>query len=86
MPWWDLFINKLFGNAASLKKMISENDHNKIINYKSLGKSMALSVPTPEHFIPLIYTLGLKDENEAVSFFNDKTVMGSISMTSLRVG
>ncbi len=71
---------------ASLKKMISENDHNKIINYKSLGKSMALSVPTPEHFIPLIYTLGLKDENEAVSFFNDKTVMGSISMTSLKIG
>lgn len=71
---------------ASLKKMISENDHNKIINYKSLGKSMALSVPTPEHFIPLIYTLGLKDKNEAVSFFNDKTVMGSISMTSLKIG
>jgi 4,5-DOPA dioxygenase extradiol len=57
-----------------------------LIKYESLGKGAKLSIPTPEHYLPLIYTLGLKEEKEEVSFFNDKTVMGSVSMTSVKIG
>ena len=68
------------------KKLIVENDHQHLINYKKLGREVELSVPTPEHYLPLLYTLALKTENEDVSFFNDKSVMGSLSMTSVRIG
>ncbi|HUM46714.1 MAG TPA: 4,5-DOPA dioxygenase extradiol [Chitinophagales bacterium] len=71
---------------ATLKKLIMNNDHQQVIKYDSLGKSLQLAVPTPEHFLPLLYTLGLKAADESVSFFNDKTIMGSISMTSLKIG
>lgn len=70
----------------TLKQLITHNDHQPLIKYTSLGREMALSVPTPEHYLPLLYTLGLKEENESLSFFNDKTVMGSISMTSFKIG
>ena len=68
------------------KQLISSGNHQALFKYDTLGKSIELSVPTPEHFLPLLYTLGLKQENEPISFFNDKTIMGSISMTSVKVG
>jgi len=71
---------------SKFKKLILDNDHKQLINYKSLGREVELSIPTPEHFLPLLYTLALKTENEEVSFFNDKCVMGSLNMTSVRIG
>ena len=71
---------------TKLKGLISSGDHKSIMQYKSLGKAVELSVPTPEHFLPLLYTLGLKQEKDSLTFFNDKTIMGSISMTSLKIG
>lgn len=70
----------------TMKQLITNNDHQPLIKYSGLGREMTLSVPTPEHYLPLLYTLGLKEENEGLSFFNDKTVMGSISMTSFKIG
>lgn len=71
---------------AKFKKLIVENNHKQLINYKQLGREVDLAIPTPEHYLPLLYSLALKTENEEVSFFNDKSVMGSISMTSLLIG
>lgn len=71
---------------SKLKKLILDNDHKQLINYKSLGREVELSIPTPEHFLPLLYTLALKTDNEEVSFFNDKCVMGSLNMTSVKIG
>jgi 4,5-DOPA dioxygenase extradiol len=68
------------------KELIAKGEHGPLIKYESLGQAARLSVPTPEHYLPLLYILGLKDENESPSFFNDKTVMGSVSMTSVRIG
>jgi 4,5-DOPA dioxygenase extradiol len=68
------------------KKLILANDHQQLINYKTLGREVELSVPTPEHYLPLLYALALKSENEQVAFFNDKSVMGSLSMTSVKIG
>jgi len=68
------------------RTMIVKEEHNKLIDYKSLGKAAMLSIPTPDHYLPLMYILGLQEKNEDISFFNEKLVMGSVSMTSVRVG
>lgn len=68
------------------KQLIESGNHKELINYTALGREVQLAVPTPDHYLPLLYTLALKEENEAVSFFNDKAVMGSLTMTSLRIG
>ena len=70
----------------SFKHLIMCNNHKSLINYSSLGKEVQLAIPTPEHYLPLLYTLGLKKEDEPVSFFNDKAVIGSLTMTSVRIG
>lgn len=69
----------------TFKKLISGNEHRQLINYQQLGSAVGLAIPTPEHYLPLLYVLGLKNENEPVTFFNDKTMMGSLSMTSVRI-
>lgn len=76
---WANEANELF------KGSISSGDHQKLINYESLGKPVQLSVPSPEHYLPLLYILGLQQKNEQASFFNDHTLMGSISMTSVKI-
>jgi len=72
--------------SEKMKSFILDNNHQPLINYSSQGKSFQLSIPTPEHFLPLIYTLALKDKNEEVSIFNDKAVAGSLTMTSIKIG
>lgn len=77
---WALKANDKF------KQLILTNNHKELINYTALGREVQMAVPTPEHYLPLLYTLALKEENESVSFFNDKAVMGSLTMTSVRIG
>ena len=69
-----------------IKQLILNENHKDLINYSLLGREVQLSVPTPEHYLPLLYALSLKTSNEPVSFFNDKAVMGSLSMTSVKIG
>jgi 4,5-DOPA dioxygenase extradiol len=71
---------------TKFKQLILDNNHQPLINYEALGQAARLAIPTPEHYIPLLYTLGLKEEKESLQIFNDKTMMGSISMTSLLIG
>lgn len=68
-----------------IKKYIIENDFESLIDYKSQGNAFKMAIPTPEHYLPMLYALALKEKNEKVSFFNDKTVAGSLSMTSLLI-
>jgi len=70
----------------TIKKLITTHDYKSLINYKSLGSSVQLAIPTPEHYLPLIYTLALQGDKDATTMFNDKTVMGSIAMTCLKIG
>jgi 4,5-DOPA dioxygenase extradiol len=68
------------------KALIQDGDYKPLINYSSLGKEAMLAIPTPEHYLPLMYTLGLKSNKDNVSFFNDKAVGGSLTMTSVKLG
>lgn len=69
-----------------IKKLILSNDHKALIDYKSQGKAFNLAIPTPDHFLPLLYTLALKEENETIDIFNDIAVAGSLTMTSVNIG
>lgn len=68
-----------------MKTHILSGDHQKLIDFKSQGKVFDLAIPTPEHYLPLLYTLALKEENEKVTLFNDKPVGGSLTMTSVKI-
>jgi 4,5-DOPA dioxygenase extradiol len=69
-----------------IKKFILNGDHQSLINYQAQGKAFDLAIPTPEHYLPMLYVLALQGENEKVSLFNDKPVAGSLTMTSMKVG
>ncbi len=77
---WALTMNEKF------KQLISSRDYQSLINYESLGTAAKLAIPTSEHYLPLLYTLGLSDSKDAISFFNDKAVGGSLTMTSVKIG
>jgi 4,5-DOPA dioxygenase extradiol len=66
-----------------LKEWIIEDQIENLIDYRNKGEALNLAIPTSEHFIPLIYILALKNESDQISFFNDKLLMGSLSMTSI---
>lgn len=72
--------------GEKMKTYILSGDHKQLINYRTVGREFNLAIPTPEHYLPLLYTLALKNENEHVSLFNDKAVGGSLTMTSVRIG
>jgi len=77
---WALQMNQTF------KNLILDKAHSSLINYDQLGKEALLAIPTPEHYLPLLYTLGLQDKNDPIHFFNDKPVGGSLTMTSVKIG
>lgn len=69
-----------------MKKYILNGDHQQLINFRSQGKSFDLAIPTPEHYLPLLYSLALKDQQDSLHLFNDKAVAGSLTMTSVKIG
>ncbi|NGM62343.1 4,5-DOPA dioxygenase extradiol [Sphingobacterium sp. SGG-5] len=85
-------LNKTFGFDWALeadekmKQFILNDDHKSLIQYDQQGKPFHLAVPTPEHYMPLLYALAVKDKNEETILFNDKAVGGSLTMTSVKIG
>jgi len=77
---WAQEINQVF------KEKIVAGDAQSLIQYERLGSAAKLAIPTPDHYYPLLYTLGLQDKTDAIDFFNDKAVGGSLTMTSVRIG
>jgi len=77
---WAIEANDMF------KKLIKDKNHQSLIDYQKLGSSIALSIPTPDHYYPLIYALGVSDEKDNIQFFNDQLVGGSLNMTSVQFG
>lgn len=77
---WALEINETF------KGLILNQEHQPLLNYENLGTAALMAIPTPEHYLPLMYTLGLQNAGESVALFNDKAVGGSLTMTSVKIG
>lgn len=84
-------LNDLYGYdwaieaSEKMKKFIKEGDHDSLIHYSKQGKPFQLSIPSPEHYLPLLYIMALKEKDEVTSLFNDKAVAGSLTMTSVKI-
>jgi 4,5-DOPA dioxygenase extradiol len=69
----------------NINHWILEGNFQPLLNYSKLSKALQLAVPSPDHYLPLIYTLALKNKKDNVSLFNDKLIAGSLSMTSVKI-
>ncbi|MNE19529.1 LigB family dioxygenase [compost metagenome] len=69
----------------TINNYLLEGNFQPLIDFEKLNKAVQLAVPTPEHYLPLLYTLGLKDKRDNLSLFNDKLLAGSLSMTSVKM-
>lgn len=69
-----------------MNKWIINGDHQSLMDYSKQGKAINLAIPTPEHFLPLLYALAQHDQRDELTLFNDKAVGGSLSMTSVFIG
>lgn len=86
MVWEDRAFDWAAEYDARVTQWILEDDHDSIIHYEKYGKPALLSVNSAEHYLPLLYVLGMKDGAEPVTFFADKIWGGSISMRCVRIG
>ena len=73
--WVTAFDNKT-------KELIAEGDHQALINYHNLGTEAKLSIPSNEHYLPMLYTLGLQEKGDKLAFFNESIDLASVSMRS----
>jgi 4,5-DOPA dioxygenase extradiol len=71
---------------SKIKMFIQTDDHLPLIDYHKQGTAFKLSIPSPEHYLPLLYTLALKEGNDPIYFFNDQPVAGALTMTSVKIG
>ena len=92
MVAWDQLDKPGFGYdwaieaSEKMKTHMRSGDFQQLIDFRSQGKAFDLAIPTPEHYLPLLYVLALKEENENLSLFNDKAIAGSLTMTSVKIG
>ena len=71
--------------SNTMKELITKEDFQPLIDYSAQGSAFNLAIPTPEHYLPMLYALALKDDKDEIQIFNDKAVAGSLTMTSLKL-
>jgi len=92
MVAWDKLENPGYGYDWAIeandkmKEFILSSNSKQLINYPSQGEAFKMAIPTPEHYLPLLYTMALKEDDDEISLFNDKAVGGSLTMTSVKIG
>lgn len=90
MVAWDR-LNEVYGFDWAMevnqkvKNWILQGDNDSLIQIRNHGKEFEWAIPTAEHYLPLLYTLGTKLDSDTISFFNDKPVAGALTMTSVRL-
>ncbi|WP_206367293.1 4,5-DOPA dioxygenase extradiol [Sphingobacterium sp. SGR-19] len=68
-----------------IKQLILSGNHQDLIAYEKQGTAFQLAIPTPEHYVPLLYTLGLQEKDEVPTLFNDALIGGSLNMLSVKI-
>ena len=71
---------------AFAKAAIADGRWDTLIDYQGLGADARQSIPTPDHYLPLLYVLGAAYGDEPVSFFNDEIALSSIGMLGVSIG
>ena len=69
----------------TINNYLLDENFQPLIDFEKMNKAIQLAIPTPDHYLPLLYTLGLKEKSEELSLFNDKLLAGSLSMTSVKI-
>ena len=69
-----------------VRDLVKSAEDEKLLDYLKLGSDAALAVPTPDHFLPLLYVIAMRDQGEPVSFPMSGFDGGSMSMTAIRIG
>lgn len=69
----------------TINNYLLDRNYKPLINYETQSKAFQLAIPTPEHYLPLIYSLGLQDKTDNLTLFNDNLLAGSLSMTSVKI-
>ena len=87
---WDRFDEEFAYDWAleaneKIREFVLSGNHDPLINYRSQGRAFDLAIPTPDHFLPLLYVLALKQKNDRITVFNDKPVAGSLTMTCFKI-
>ncbi|MFC4262662.1 4,5-DOPA dioxygenase extradiol [Ferruginibacter yonginensis] len=72
--------------STLINKYLVEGNVTPLLQYEKQGKAFQLAIPTPEHYLPLIYALALQQKNESMLLFNNELLGGSLSMTSFKIG
>ncbi len=91
VAWDKMALNENYGYDWALEandtmvNHILNHKHESLINFKSQGTAFDLAIPTPEHYLPLLYTLGLQTDKDKATIFNNKAVGGSLTMTSIKL-
>lgn len=63
-----------------MRRHLDKREHAPLIDYQRMGQDAQLAVPTPEHYLPLLYVLGLQDDKSVITIPVDGVEFGSISM------
>ncbi len=71
---------------SKVRELIVARDHAPLIDYASPGKDVLLPVPTPEHYLPVLYVLGTCDADDVITFPVEGMDSGSVSMLAVQVG
>ena len=70
----------------TVRKLILAGEHGPLIDYETLGQDALLSIPTPDHYLPLLYVLGISEKEEPVEFLAEGIDGGSVSMLTMKFG
>jgi 4,5-DOPA dioxygenase extradiol len=68
------------------RELMLAGEYKALIDYEELGQDALLSIPTPEHYLPLLYVLATSRQGDAVTFPVEGIDGGSISMLTVRIG
>lgn len=75
-----------FAFRETINQAIATQDDKTLVHYDQLGEKAELSVPTQDHYLPLLYIMALGEPQDEITFFNDNLIAGSLSMTSVLLG
>lgn len=68
-----------------INELLVTRQFEKLVDYQKLSDGVQKAIPTPDHYLPLLYILGITEDNDTMTLFNDRLVGGSLSMTSILI-
>jgi 4,5-DOPA dioxygenase extradiol len=86
---WDVD-GQVMGWAKELDELVKKNlltkNHDELIDFQLMGDTAKVGIPTWDHYLPMIYTIALQEEEEAIKFTHEGIQHGSVSMRCFQIG